>query len=115
MLVAFRRCVKIIQIVMQWLPAIVIVGLVSAHSAVAAQAPAGPSFSTVRIRPSVSRDARGSYTAFEDGSVVIYNMTLRAMIAEAYAIDDDAARFALIGRDDPLLPLPSAAPGSSPS
>lgn len=83
--------------------AVLVLAIASLPTLVAAQAPAAPGFSTVTIRPSVSRDSRGSYTAHEDGSVVIYNMTLPAMIAEAYAIDENVARFTLVGTDDPLL------------
>jgi uncharacterized protein (TIGR03435 family) len=67
------------------------------------QSPAAPpSFSAASIRPSASRSTGASYAGLEDGSVMISNMSVMAMVAEAYGIDESIARFILAG-DDPLL------------
>ena len=83
--------------------ALVLAVVVWAAAPSEAQSPtAPPSFQSASIRPSASRDTRAAYTGLDDGSVVINNMSVMAMVAEAYGIDEIIARFVLTG-DHPIL------------
>ena len=78
-----------------------LVGWVSVPSG--AQSPAAaPAFQTASIRPSSSRGTGASYAGLDDGSVLISNMSVMAMVADAYGIDETIAQYLLTG-DDPLL------------
>ena len=68
-----------------------------------AQTPAAlPSFQSASIRLSTGRDTQSAFAGFDDGSVLISNMTVMAMVAEAYGIDKTIAPFVLSG-DDSIL------------
>src|SRR5688572_23027508 len=68
-----------------------------------AQSPAAaPAFQTASVRPSSSRGTGASYAGLDDGSVLISNMSVMAMVADAYGIDETIAQYLLTG-DDPLL------------
>jgi uncharacterized protein (TIGR03435 family) len=87
---------------------LLIVALVSVVAAPSAQSPArsdspDPAFDSVALSWSETRGRGSARSEPANGSVAFTNITVREMIAEAYSITPNLARFTVLGGNDHLM------------